>query len=234
MLKKIVETLALKIKKRAINIDEKIPDSYLWSLLFSKFFMVVRGWLHFRSLNIILVGSGVTIKARSLIKVGKGLVIEDRCIIDAVSTDGIIFGHGVSLNRGVAIECTGSLTKLGKGIYIGNNVGIGCGSFFGCSGGIFIGDDTIIGNFVTFHSENHMYSDALIPIRLQGVHSVGITIGRNCWIGANVTILDGVILGDGCVIAAGSVVKSGVYEEQSIYAGVPANYIRSRLSISEK
>ena len=87
MLKKIVETLALKIKKRAISIDEKIPDSYLWSLLFSKFFMVVRGWLHFRSLNIILVGSGVTIKARSLIKVGKGLVIEDRCIIADIITD---------------------------------------------------------------------------------------------------------------------------------------------------
>ena len=37
-----------------------------------------------------------------------------------------------------------------------------------------IGSDTIIGNFVSFHSENHNFEDPLQPIRLQGVKLPGV------------------------------------------------------------
>ena len=37
-----------------------------------------------------------------------------------------------------------------------------------------------------------------------------VTIGRNCWIGGNVTILPGVTIGEGCTIGAGSVVVKDI------------------------
>ena len=48
-----------------------------------------------------------------------------------------------------------------------------------------------------------------------------ITIGDNCWFGANVSVLQGVTIGNGCVIAAGSVVTKDV-SENCLVAGVPA------------
>ncbi|CRN01041.1 MULTISPECIES: acyltransferase [Pseudomonas] len=228
MLIELVEYLSLKVRNRSIKLDKRIPDGYLFGFVLSKAFMIVNGLLKFRRFSIILVGKGVTVKARSLIYGGKGLMIDDGCFIDALAVKGITLGEGVSLKKNVIIECTGSLTKLGEGLSIGNNVGIGSGSFLGCAGGIVIGDDTIIGNYVSFHSENHNYADPATPIRLQGVNNSGIHIGSNCWIGAKVTVLDGVFLEDGCVVAAGAVLKAGRYAANSIYAGVPAKRIRER------
>ena len=116
---------------------------------------------------------------------------------------------------------------LGVGLNAGENVGIGSFSFLGCAGGVVIGSDTIMGNFVSIHSENHVYEDAHVPIRLQGVSRIGVSIGSNCWIGAKATILDGVVLGDRTIVAAGAVVTPGVYESDCILAGVPARKVKS-------
>lgn len=86
-----------------------------------------------------------------------------------------------------------------------------------------------IGNFVSFHSENHNYEDKTIPIRLQGVNHKGIKVGNNCWIGAKVTILDGVQIGNRCVIAARAVVRAGKYPDNCIIGGVPAKIIKKNI-----
>ena len=53
----------------------------------------------------------------------------------------------------------------------------------------------------------------------------GVTIGRYCWIGLNVTILKGSVVGDGAVVGAGSVV-TGEIPANCLAAGVPARVIR--------
>ena len=116
--------------------------------------------------------------------------INNRCYIDALSINGIELGNNVSVGPNTKIECTGNLQHLGKGLMVGNDVGLGSDNFYGCAGGITIGSDSIVGNFVSFHSENHVFEDVGKPIRLQGVTHSGIDIGRNCWIGAKSTILD--------------------------------------------
>lgn len=228
MLIELVEFLSLKIRKRGIKIDRRIPDGYLLKLVFRKCAWPSMVSSSSGDVQSFLWEKNVTVKARSMITAGKGLMIDDGCFIDALAIKGIVFGRGVSLKKNVTIECTGSLTKLGEGLSIGNDVGIGSGSFLGCAGGIAIGHDTIIGNYVSFHSENHNFSDTTQPIRLQGVNNEGIQIGNNCWIGAKVTVLDGVVLEDGCVVAAGAVLKAGRYAANSIYAGVPAKRIKER------
>ena len=53
-----------------------------------------------------------------------------------------------------------------------------------------------------------------------------IVIGKNVWIGANVTILGGVTIGDNSIIAAGAVVNKDIPPD-SVAAGVPARVIKS-------
>ncbi|HEX2548554.1 MAG TPA: acyltransferase, partial [Gammaproteobacteria bacterium] len=139
-------------------------------------------------------------------------------------------GSNVSFGPRSRIECTGNIQWIGKGIYVGDNVGLGTDNFYGCAGGITIGNDTIIGNFVSFHSENHNHDDLKVPIRSQGVSRIGIKVGSGCWIGAKSTILDGADIGDGCIIAAGALVTAGTYNAFGIYGGVPAKLIKYRSS----
>ena len=52
-----------------------------------------------------------------------------------------------------------------------------------------------------------------------------VTIGDNCWIGANTIICSGVSIGEGCVIGAGSVVVKDI-PPRSFAAGCPCRVIR--------
>jgi acetyltransferase-like isoleucine patch superfamily enzyme len=231
----LVNSIIKKLKGQDYSLDKRIPLGYLWGLMFSRLMMAMRGGLSGIShKGLLFIAGGVTIKARSKLKLGRTVSIDKRCFIDALSTDGVVFGDNVSMGKYVRIECTGNLQQLGKGMRVGNNVGLGADNFFGCAGGIKIGDDTIIGNFVSFHAENHVYSDTIIPIRLQGFARMGIRVGKNCWIGAKATILDGAEIEDGCIIAAGAVVSSGIYKSNGIYGGVPAKLIKFREQTVEK
>jgi acetyltransferase-like isoleucine patch superfamily enzyme len=211
------------------RIDERIPSGYLLNLLLARACMLLRGTLSgIKNDGMFFISFRSTIKARSRFRVGRSVTIEKDVYIDALSQHGIVFGNNVSVGRTTKIEGTGNLQFLGKGMIVGNNVGLGTDCFYGCAGGITIGDDTIIGNYVSFHSENHFFNDVNTLIQLQGVSHLGIIVGKNCWIGAKATILDGAVIEDGCVIAAGAVVTAGVYPLNGIYGGVPAIFIKLR------
>jgi acetyltransferase-like isoleucine patch superfamily enzyme len=228
-MRKQLNKIISRLKGRGYEIDERIPSRYLFSLALSRGIMRVRGFFsRVENGGMLFVGKNVTLKARTMIRVGRGVTIHDGSYIDALSTEGIFFGNNVSAGRNTRIECTGNLQVIGKGMKAGNNVGLGSDNFFGAAGGIEIGDDCILGNFISFHSENHKYNDPSVPIRLQGVTRTGISVGKNCWIGSKAMILDGAVIGNGCIIAAGSVVKAGIYEEDGIYGGIPAKFIRKR------
>ncbi len=68
-----------------------------------------------------------------------------------------------------------------------------------------------------------MKDDAGKPARL--CYARPVTIGNDCWLGANVTVCPGVNIGDGCVIGAGSVVTRDI-PPRSFAAGVPCRVIR--------
>lgn len=228
MIVKFISFIISKIKKEKFVLDERISSSYLIIFISSKIFDYLRFIINFRSLKLGFIGKNSVVYSYHQIKFGRNLQIDKECIINALSNEGITFGDSVSIQKRVIIECSGSLKLMGKGLKIGNNVGIGSNSFLGCAGGIEICDDTIIGNYVSFHSENHNFDRDDMPIRLQGVSHKGIKIGKNCWIGAKVTILDGTILGDGCVVAASAVLNGKEYPPNSIIGGVPAKVIKSR------
>jgi acetyltransferase-like isoleucine patch superfamily enzyme len=167
------------------------------------------------------VGRNSAIKFRSKILSQGFLKIGSNCTIDALSIDGLDFGKNNSIGDYTTVLGSGTYANLGIGLKTGENVGIGSYNLLGCAGGIEIGSDTIFGNFVSLHSENHNYADREIPIRLQGVSRKGIVIGSKA------TILDGVTLGNRTIVAAGSVVVEGCYPGNIILGGVPAKVIKN-------
>ncbi|RKR83532.1 transferase family hexapeptide repeat protein [Mucilaginibacter gracilis] len=229
MLKRYLNKMISTWKGFDYQIDKRVPMYYIILLVLNRCMMLVNGYLSgISNKGLFFLSRKAKVKARFKLKVGRSVSIADGCLIDALSEKGIRLGNNVAMGINTRIEGTGNLQVLGKGMRVGNNVGLGYDSFYGCSGGITIGDDTIIGNYVSFHSENHVFNSLEKPIRLQGVSHRGITIGKNCWIGAKVTVLDGVVMEDGCIIAAGAVLKAGVYGANNIYGGVPAKLIRYR------
>ena len=112
-------------------------------------------------------------------------------------------------------------TDCGKNIHFGQNVFINSGCRFQDQGGIYIGDNALIGHNAVLatlnHSENPAKRGNLIPSPIR--------IGKNVWLGANVTVLPGVTIGDGAIIAAGAVVTHDV-PANTVVGGVPARKLR--------
>ncbi|GAA0868155.1 hypothetical protein GCM10009116_03790 [Brevundimonas basaltis] len=224
---RLISLLASRFRGERFDIDPAIPSGYLLAFATAKLLARLRGILRFGAFPTVFIGKGARLKCTDKIRISGFANFNADCYVDALSRNGVVVGRGFSLGRGASIECTGSLKTLGAGFTAGDNVGIGSSSFLGCAGGISIGSDTILGNLVSMHSENHNFEDADLPIRLQGVSHRGIRVGRNCWIGAKATILDGANIGDHSIVAAGAVVLAGDYEAGSLLAGVPARKIKN-------
>lgn len=102
-------------------------------------------------------------------------------------------------NFTVAISETGS-------VEIGNRVFFNNGCSLNSLERISIGDDCVFGENVKIYDHNHIYQDAKIPIASQGFTTKKVQIGKNCWIGSNVTIIQGTTIGNHCVIGANCLV----------------------------
>lgn len=112
-------------------------------------------------------------------------------------------------------------SEFGKNLTLGRNVFINMGCSFQDTGGISIGDGTLIGHRSTLTTLNHHVD----PNRRGDMIPAPIVIGRQVWLGASVTVVPGVTIGDGAIIGAGAVVTKDV-PANAIVAGVPAKLIR--------
>lgn len=119
-------------------------------------------------------------------------------------------------------------TDCGKNINVGKNVFINSGCRFQDQGGITIGDGALIGHNVVLATLNHDTD----PRKRSTMHPAPITIGKDVWIGANVTVVPGVDIGDGAIIAAGAVVSKDV-PPNVIVGGVPAKILKN-INISQE
>ena len=217
--------------KGDFELDSHISARYIARLCWKYGWMIVRGNTrtigHSSIAHNIFIGLGVKLYNKNLMSIGSKTKIRDHVKIDALSTNGVRIGNNCVIGENTRIECTGSLSHIGKGVVIGDNTTFGSDCYFGAAGGIEIGKDVVAGQYIRFHSENHNYSDLNKPIRDQGVTHKGIKIGDNCWIGAGAVFLDGAELGNGCVVGANAVVTKK-FPANSVIVGVPAKLIRNR------
>ncbi|MBR6950210.1 MAG: sugar O-acetyltransferase [Oscillospiraceae bacterium] len=112
-------------------------------------------------------------------------------------------------------------TDCGKNIHFGANVFVNSGCRFQDQGGIYIGDNALIGHNAVLATLNHNQ----MPEKRGNLIPAPIRIGKNVWLGANVTVCPGVTIGDGAIVAAGAVVTGNV-EPNTIVGGIPARKIK--------
>lgn len=236
-MKKLINKIVTRIKGNEYKIDPLINTVDIISILVARGMMALRG--SFRSLfflkakGIIFLGSKVKIKHIKHVDLGKSVTLHDHVVIDALSIKGIQIGDNVNIGSYTKIIASGTIKKLGIGMTIGENSGIGDFSFLGAAGGIEIGNNVIMGQNVRFHSENHLFTRTDIPIREQGVTNIGIVIEDDCWIGAGAVFLDGVRVGRGSVIGANSLVNRSV-PAYSVAVGSPVRILKNRRRGNEK
>mgnify|MGYP000751884714 CR=1 FL=1 len=222
MIKKIYQKALLK-RGKTYALDSRIPTRLFTYSLYSRVVLLLRGIFKLRKK--VFVGRRVVFLNKKNINFGNNVTIEQDCFIDAYASNEVVFGDNVKIGAFSSISSTSHMSKFGKGFKIGNNSGVGRFTEFGSSGGIEIGDDVIMGSYISFHSENHNFDDISKSIREQGVTSKGIKLGNNIWVGAKVTFLDGCEISDNTVVAAGAVVK-GSFPKDVVIGGIPAKIIK--------
>jgi acetyltransferase-like isoleucine patch superfamily enzyme len=219
----------IKMRNPDFVFDPALTGAMLRNLLWDKSRALFRG-LFFRVSFIgsgLMLGRGVRLVNKKNIKFGKWVKIDDYTTLNALGKDALSIGNNSSIGAFSRVIISTSFNHIGEHIRIGDNVGIGEYAYLGGGGGLEIGDNCIIGQYLSCHPENHNFEDLDLDIRHQGVTRSGITIGQNCWIGSKVTITDGVGIGPNCVLAAGAVITKSM-PANSVVGGVPARVLKTR------
>lgn len=138
-----------------------------------------------------------------------------------IGTKRLVLGDYCRIGKNVLFETEGN----GE-IVVGSNVRINSGTVISARTRITIGNDALIGEYVSIRDSNHGTGIGL-PMRLQPHKGASINIGQDVWIGRGCCVLSGVAIGDGAVIGANSVVVKNI-EGLAVYAGVPVRKISSR------
>lgn len=215
-----------RLLARPFSVDHEVSLGFLLGRMLGAVLGLFRGLVFAR--RFLIMESGASISDSRRLKTAGGIVrLGAHSRIECTSRNGVKLGRNFKLGAFSRMVASGTLSDLGVGIIIGDNVGVSEYAYIGGAGGVIIGSDVIIGQYFSIHPENHNFEDSQTLIREQGVSRAGVKIGSNCWIGAKVTILDGVSLGPGCVVAAGSVVNRS-FPENSVIGGVPSRILRHR------
>lgn len=142
------------------------------------------------------------------------------------------FDGPVHLPKRIALEL-GESCRFGREVFLdtnggrialGRHVRINTGCVLVSYASISIGDDCLIGEYVSIRDANHGTA-AGQAMRLQPHACAPIVIGHNVWIGRGAVVLKGVCIGDGAVVAANSVVTHDV-APRTLVGGVPARLIK--------
>lgn len=115
-------------------------------------------------------------------------------------------------------------------ISVGKDTWISHDCHIASCGTVVIGDQVLIGEFVSLRDTTHSYADPAVPIRRQPDAVGSIVIEDDVWIGRGTLILGhatGTVVGRGAVIGANSVVTHSI-PPFAVVAGAPARLIRMR------
>ena len=98
---------------------------------------------------------------------------------------------------------------LHDGVFINNSCS------FNCMERIEIGAGALMGEGVRFYDHDHVYTAEKIE-KWQWT-TAPIRVGRDCWIGSNVTILKGVTIGENTIIGAGCLIRNDIPANSVVY-----------------
>ena len=121
----------------------------------------------------------------------------------------LIVGSNVICRNFENFHVSSGKVILHDGVFINNSCS------FNCMERIEIGSGTMMGEGVRFYDHDHIYTAEKIE-KWQWT-TAPIRVGRDCWIGSNVTILKGVTIGDNTIIGAGCLVRKDIPANSVVY-----------------
>lgn len=173
-------------------------------------------WYWFGSNNRLIIGDNVTIPNNPRIpahfnRISMGgencsIIIHDNCFLGLNIISGVHnackdwhfeCGEGTALGGLLITPVSPCKISIGKKVQLSWNVYIGCGSH-------------------ALLDENNACRNVC----------QGVTIGDNCWVGANVVIPGTAVIPNGCIVGSNAVVTKSFQEENSVLGGVPAKIIK--------
>ena len=173
----------------------------------------------------VVIGRHVTLRHPSKIFLGDGVVLDDNCVVDAKGDGnrGVSLGAGVYVGRNTIVYCKGGDVEIGQ------NASLSADCIVFSSNRLTLGAGTMVGSFSYLLSGGEYDWKSPVPFAEQsGMETKGpLEIGRNCWIGAHVTVLDAACVGEGTTVGAGAVVASPL-PAGCLALGVPARAVRKR------
>jgi acetyltransferase-like isoleucine patch superfamily enzyme len=173
------------------------------------------------------LGRGTRVLFPSHLAIGANVAIGDYVYMNCFGRTGVRLGDNVRIREFGSVQVTSHLSHPGEGLEVGDGTYIGPHCILGAGGGIRIGNDVTFGAYVQLLAENHEFSNAEVPVNMQGVTRRGIDIGDGCWLGNCVIVLDGIRVGAHAVVGAGSVVTKDI-PDRAIAVGNPARILRTR------
>lgn len=140
-----------------------------------------------------------------MIKIGDFVTVHPNCWIQTVGED---------------------RPKNSPKLIVKNHVSIGMSSTISAAHRIVIEDYVLMARNVFISDHLHGYEDVARPISLQPITKVrGVTIGAGSWLCQNSVVLPGVTIGRNCVVGANSVVNADV-PDYTVVAGTPARIVK--------
>jgi len=140
-----------------------------------------------------------------MIKIGDFVTVHPNCWIQTVGED---------------------RPKNSPKLIVKNHVSIGMSSTISAAHRIIIEDYVLMARNVFISDHLHGYEDVARPISLQPITKVrGVAIGAGSWLCQNSVVLPGVTIGRNCVVGANSVVNADV-PDYTVVAGTPARIVK--------
>jgi acetyltransferase-like isoleucine patch superfamily enzyme len=146
---------------------------------------------------------------------GSGVVVE---VAPGASLE---VGAGATVGAGTRLLVRAGTVRIGAGAVLGERCALTAHAVIEIGAGATLGDEAVVVDF------DHRHDNAETPMRLQGIVTAPVVIGRDARIGARAAVLRGVTIGDGAEIAAQSVVTRDVAPGARV-GGVPAQPALSR------
>ncbi|OFT62278.1 galactoside O-acetyltransferase [Corynebacterium sp. HMSC05E07] len=114
--------------------------------------------------------------------------------------------------------------EFGRNVTVGRGVFINFGATILAQAPISLGDRVMIGPNCSLITVGHPVDDH--RRREEGWEiAKPISVGRNTWFGANVTVLPGVTIGEDCVVGANTLVTTDI-PDKSLVLGSPGRVVR--------
>lgn len=131
----------------------------------------------------------------------------------------LFLNSGTWVEKDVLLHCVTGIIEIGKRTFINR------GATIVCREKITIGDDVLIGDYVSIYDHDHSYREKDKPYGKQQYTTAPVVIEDNVWIGSHSVVLKDVKISSGAIVGAGSVVTKNIPPKE-IWAGVPAVFIK--------